>query len=115
MEEIKGFNILLDLHDCDQDKLDNYKEIKENLSAIVKKSDFKIVGEKYHKFKPYGVTGVILLASSHVSVHTWPELGFVAVDIYSCKGFENAKKIADDLIKFFGAKRVESKEIVRFR
>ena len=43
-----------------------------------------VVGEAFHQFKPHGVTGTVLLAESHVAIHTWPEHGFVTVDVYVC-------------------------------
>ena len=42
------------------------------------------VGEKFHQFQPQGVTGMVLLAESHLAIHTWPEAGFVSVDVYVC-------------------------------
>lgn len=42
------------------------------------------VGERFHQFEPHGVTGVVLLAESHLAIHTWPEIGFVSVDVYVC-------------------------------
>ncbi len=43
-----------------------------------------VVGERFHQFEPQGVTGTVLLAESHVAIHTWPEHGFVTVDVYVC-------------------------------
>ena len=42
------------------------------------------VGEKFHQFQPQGVTGMVLLTESHLAIHTWPETGFVSVDVYVC-------------------------------
>ena len=42
------------------------------------------VGECFHQFDPQGVTGVVLLAESHLAIHTWPETGFVSIDVYVC-------------------------------
>ncbi|HZQ62870.1 MAG TPA: adenosylmethionine decarboxylase [Casimicrobiaceae bacterium] len=43
-----------------------------------------VVGERFHQFEPQGVTGTVLLAESHLAIHTWPEHGFVTVDVYVC-------------------------------
>ncbi|MEP6657937.1 MAG: adenosylmethionine decarboxylase [Betaproteobacteria bacterium] len=43
-----------------------------------------VVGESFHQFEPQGVTGTVLLAESHLAVHTWPEHGFATVDVYVC-------------------------------
>ena len=47
-------------------------------------SGLKIVGDVFHQFQPQGVTGTVLLAESHLAIHTWPEEGFVTVDLYVC-------------------------------
>jgi len=52
-----------------------------------------IVGESFHQFKPQGVTGTVLLAESHLAIHTWPEYGFVTVDVYVCNlATDNSQK-----------------------
>jgi len=61
-----------------------------------------IVGRCFHQFEPHGVTGVLLLAHSHLSVHTWPALNFVAVDVFSCKSKDDAEKAFQLLIEKFG-------------
>ncbi|MEO6566353.1 MAG: adenosylmethionine decarboxylase [Casimicrobiaceae bacterium] len=45
---------------------------------------FTVVGDRFHQFEPQGVTGTVLLAESHIAIHTWPEAGFVTVDVYVC-------------------------------
>lgn len=47
-------------------------------------SGLTIVGDRFHQFEPQGVTGTVLLAESHLAIHTWPEHGFVTVDVYVC-------------------------------
>ena len=115
MRNIKGFNILLDLHGCPIENLEKVSSLKEIITKAGEKAGFTIIGEKFHQFEPRGVTGIVLLASSHISVHTWPEFNFVAVDIYSCKGKEAAKKSAKYLIEFFKPKNYEIKEVERYR
>ena len=52
--------------------------------AAVEASGLTIVGDSFYQFQPQGVTGTVLLAESHVAIHTWPEAGFVTVDVYVC-------------------------------
>ena len=47
-------------------------------------SGLTVVGDSFHQFEPQGVTGTVLLAESHIAIHTWPEAGFVTVDVYVC-------------------------------
>jgi len=52
--------------------------------AAAEKSGLTVVGERFHQFEPQGVTGTVLLAESHLAIHTWPEHGFVTIDVYVC-------------------------------
>lgn len=64
--------------------IEDPKEIKNILVAAAKISRNVPLGVKIHKFSPHGLTGFILLAESHISIHTWPQMKYVAVDIFSC-------------------------------
>ena len=58
--------------------------IKQTLIIAAHKSGARIMGETFHKFTPVGVTGIVSIAESHISIHTWPEFKYAAVDIFSC-------------------------------
>lgn len=64
--------------------IESPKEIKEILITAAKKSKNIPLYVKLHKFSPQGITGFILLAESHISIHTWPEMNYVAIDLFSC-------------------------------
>ena len=66
-----------------------------------------------HKFLPQGITGVILLAESHISLHAWPEYGYLAIDIFTCGDKTFPEKSLDYLRKEFEPKRVDVKRIKR--
>jgi len=55
------------------------------------------IAARYYQFKPYGVTGIILLAESHISIHSWPEHELATIDIYTCGDFNKAH-IASNLL-----------------
>ena len=82
--ETLGVHLLLDLENCDETILDDLDVIKQTLTKAAEKSGAQMMGETFHKFTPVGVTGIISIAESHISIHTWPELNFAAVDIFSC-------------------------------
>lgn len=75
------------------------------------------VGELFHGFAPQGVTGMVLLAESHVAVHTWPELGAVTLDVYVCNlGTDNshrAQRLLDSLLDAFQPTRVLRQQLLR--
>jgi len=58
--------------------------LREICLKAVEKAGLTVVGERFHQFEPQGVTGTVLLAESHLAIHTWPEHGFVTVDVYVC-------------------------------
>jgi S-adenosylmethionine decarboxylase len=70
-------------------KIEDPKELKKILIEAAKKSGNVPLKFSYHKFNPHGLTGVLLLAESHIAFHSWPEFGYLAIDIFSCG--KNAK------------------------
>lgn len=81
--------MLLDLEECDPKILDDMTKIKSLMLSAAELAGATIIGETFHKFSPMGVTGVVSIAESHISIHTWPEHLYASVDIFSCgKGFD---------------------------
>jgi S-adenosylmethionine decarboxylase len=72
------------LKECNPKLLDDINYIKRALISAANETGATIVGESFHKFDPVGVTGIIAIAESHICIHTWPEYGYAAVDIFSC-------------------------------
>lgn len=64
--------------------MSNPDRIREILLFAIRLSDLTVVLDTFHHFKPNGVSGVVVFAESHVSIHTWPEHGYAAVDIFTC-------------------------------
>jgi S-adenosylmethionine decarboxylase proenzyme len=79
-----GTHIILDLFGCPLRMLKNVGAVEKILDEIVKEVGFLEIKRDFHQFRPYGVTGYILLAESHLSIHTWPEKKAAAVDIFYC-------------------------------
>ncbi|MFH1509938.1 MAG: adenosylmethionine decarboxylase [Candidatus Nealsonbacteria bacterium] len=78
--------------------IENSKEVENLLVEAAKISNSTILKTVVHKFKPQGVTGFVLLAESHISIHTWPEWNLVAIDIFTC-GNKAMPQKAFDYIK----------------
>ena len=93
--------------------IESPKEIKELLITSAKKSKNIPLYTKIHKFSPQGITGFILLAKSHIAIHTWPEKNYVAVDIFSCGRNSQPYKGLEYLRKKFKPKKIWVKEIKR--
>ncbi len=108
-----GVHVLGSLKGCSKELLEEVLIVKSLLNKVVVDSNLNKVGEVFHQFKPYGVTGVILLAESHISVHTWPESGLIAFDIFTCGNEGDAEKAFDNLVKEFKPKDVDKQVVKR--
>jgi len=84
MRKELGKHLIVEVEGCDPKKLDDMKFVEEVLVAACEKAKATMVSKAFHKFNPQGVTGIILLAESHISVHTWPEHRYAAIDIFTC-------------------------------
>jgi S-adenosylmethionine decarboxylase len=108
-----GRHLILDLYDCDPEALDSYEMLEEWLQTALlmsKATILRIIGEK---FEPQGVTLLALLAESHASIHTWPEMGYAAIDLYTCGDTTNTHKAAEFLKYKLKAKTSEERELTR--
>ena len=96
-----GTHLLLEMNECDAVVLDDMALVKQALLAAAEEAGATVVGEVFHKFSPVGVTGIVCIAESHISIHTWPEHGYAAADIFTCgdnlKPMEAAHFIAESL------------------
>ncbi len=79
-----GKHYLVDFLGCDPETIKFVDVTKEIFVRAAKESKATVVGEAFSQFEPFGVSGVLLIAESHFSIHTWPEDGFVGVDIFTC-------------------------------
>ena len=93
-----GRHLIVEFYGCNQQFLDNIDYIKEHMILAAEKAGATVVGEMFHKFNPIGASGAVILAESHISIHTWPEHGYAALDFFTCgdhcdpyKGFNYLK------------------------
>ena len=77
-------HILFTLKGCDRRVLNNKSLVEQSVSVAARVSKSTLLGMNSHSFHPQGVTCVALLAESHISVHTWPELGLAVCDVFTC-------------------------------
>ena len=93
--------------------IEDPKKIREILIKAARISKNKPLTVKIHKFQPVGITGFALLAESHISVHTWPEINYVAVDIFSCGPKAEPRKGLDYLKEIFNPQKIKVKTLKR--
>lgn len=99
-----GTHILLELRGCSPDCLNDLSFVRRSLIEAAIAVGATIVGESFHKFQPQGVTGILAIAESHLSIHTWPEYSYAAVDVFTCGESFDPRKAAELLVKRFDAK-----------
>lgn len=86
--ETLGRHLIAEFYDCDRVLLDDVERMRALLRRAAEIVGATIVGDTFHSFSPQGVSGTVVIAESHLSVHTWPESGYVAVDIFTCGGLD---------------------------
>lgn len=79
-----GVHLIIELSGCDFLILNNKKLLTSTLNAVCDVGEFTKLNSVEHSFSPHGVTMLYLLSESHISIHTWPEHGYAAVDIFTC-------------------------------
>ena len=79
-----GQHVLAEFFECDSNILNNLEMVEKLMVESALECGATIVQKCFHMFNPYGVSGVIIIAESHLAIHTWPELGYAAVDLFTC-------------------------------
>ncbi|RLE12994.1 adenosylmethionine decarboxylase [Candidatus Aerophobetes bacterium] len=108
-----GVHIVSDLYGCDSKRLMEMDEIKKVIETTVEKSGLTKIKSSFHQFDPYGVTGFVLLSESHLAVHTWPEYGYVSLDVYSCGPPDSSFSAHKRIIDFFKPKKSSTRVFTR--
>lgn len=103
----------LEFYDCNPSRLKHAREVKKLLCESVLHGGGTIVKAVFHNFSPYGVSGVVVITESHVTIHTWPEYGYAAVDIFSCSEKLDHAAIRAQLKRALSSRRVAGKSFRR--
>jgi S-adenosylmethionine decarboxylase len=96
--------VLIDLYECDRESLLDADRIREGMLKAAELMGAEVVGHSFHTFKPWGVSGTVTIAESHIAVHTWPEFNFAAVTFETCGQHMDHRKACRHLLGFFGSK-----------
>ncbi len=107
MAKTLGLHILADLYGVNPDLIDRVEDIRHLLESAVKVADLTKISSHYYQFQPHGATGVVLLAESHISIHTWPEHGLATVDVYTCGDPYKAYRAMDYIISTLEPTRID--------
>jgi S-adenosylmethionine decarboxylase len=101
------------MQDCDKEVLNDLSFLRDAMVSTAIDCGAMVMGESFHRFNPQGVSGVVVIAESHLSIHTWPEYGYAAVDIFTCGTSVEPEKAVEALIEKLGAKNHSLMEIQR--
>ncbi len=112
MKEL-GRHVLVEMYDCDPVILDDLEKIRQEMLEAAVVAGSTIVGQCFHRFSPQGVSGVVVIAESHFSIHTWPEYGYAAVDLFTCGQKVDPWKALDRLSRVFCAGKISPIEVKR--
>ncbi len=108
-----GRQVTVDFFDCDKAVLNDVARMEGYLLEAARRAKATIVKSLFHSFNPYGVSGVVVIAESHLAVHTWPEYGFASVDIYTCGPVVDPRVCQRFLTKALRSPRSEYHEFKR--
>ena len=97
--------VLIDLYECEHDRLLDAEEIRDGMIRAAEMMGAEVIGHSFHTFKPWGVSGTVTIAESHLAVHTWPEFNFAAITFETCGQRMDHRKAYRYLIRFFDSKR----------
>jgi S-adenosylmethionine decarboxylase len=100
-----GKHCILELYDCDCAKLDDESLLRSAISNAALRAGATLLQLISHRFEPHGVTGLALLAESHISIHTWPESGYAAVDVFTCGDHTMPERACRVLAEELGSRR----------
>ena len=110
---VLGCHVLLELRDCNPILLNDLNYIRQAMLTAARDVGATVVGESFHRFSPQGVTGILAIAESHISIHTWPEYAYAAADIFSCGSSFLPREAAERLAEQLESRDAEIKEIER--
>lgn len=112
MSNALGNHILVEFMGCDPHIMNDVSSIERDMVGAAQKAGATVINSTFHHFSPYGVSGVVVIQESHLAIHTWPEYGYAAVDLFTC-GEMDAWISFDYLKECFGAKQYSALEMKR--
>lgn len=108
-----GNHVIAELSHCHPGILSDLEKVQEAMIRAAKEACATVREVAFHKFYPHGVSGVVVLSESHISIHTWPEYGYAAIDVYTCGDHTDPRKACEFLAEAFGSKTVSTTVVER--
>ena len=108
-----GRHVLAEVYGCRFEALNDIHKVEDIMVNAALEAGAEIREVVFHKFSPQGVSGVVVISESHLAIHTWPELGYAAVDVFTCGEKVNPWDACNYVAEKFGAGYVNAQEIKR--
>lgn len=108
-----GTHLLVELRDCNPGILKSLEKVRNALVSAAREAKATIIDVSFHEFNPFGISGVVVIAESHLTIHTWPEYGYAAVDIFTCGDVIKPEMAASFLVRQFECKNPSIVEMKR--
>ena len=102
-----GSHLLVELFDCDTRSLEEEATVGSAMLEAAVESKATVVAKSFHEFKPFGVSGAVIIQESHYTIHTWPEHGYAAVDLFYCGGTVLVREAVEVLRMRFKPARIK--------
>lgn len=112
-KKIKGTHYIFDLYGCDYHEITDAENLESVLLEAAATAKMEVLHSHFHSFSPHGVTGLILLSTSHISVHTWPEYGYAAFDVFSCSSEAQTRLAVNHILEKISCSRKKITKVGR--
>nr|WP_152559363.1 adenosylmethionine decarboxylase [Tumebacillus flagellatus] len=108
-----GRHVVAELWDCDPELLNNIEQVEKIMVNAAIESGAEVREVVFHKFSPLGVSGVVVISESHLTIHSFPEHKYASVDVYTCGDRIDPKVAAEYISRGLRAKRQETVQFAR--
>lgn len=111
--EALGKHVLAEFYNCDKELINDEKYTEELFLNAAREAGATVIRSVFHKFSPHGVSGVVVISESHLTIHSWPEYGYCAVDVFTCGDLINNNIVMQKLKEGLRATSVSAAELNR--
>lgn len=108
-----GHHYIAEASGCNPEIIGKVEAVEQILVRAAEVAKVTIWSISFHRFNPNGVSGVVVISESHLAVHTWPELGYAALDIFTCGNDAKPEAAVEYALKEFGASSMHITEVTR--
>jgi len=111
--DTRGYHYVIEASDCDPQVLADADALKRILLEAASAGGMDVRSTYFYKFSPTGVSGMVVVSGSHISIHTWPETGYAAIDVYTCDPESRPEEAVEKILEAIGAGYAHITEIER--